>query len=79
LGGWPSWRYDIAPNMIEGNNQFSIEHCRKILDQMHLNSYYYATKYSNINDLKNNVMYLFINHDFEKVTEIHINEELKNG
>jgi len=79
MGGWPSWRYDNAKNNIEGDNEVSVNHYRTILDLVHLNSYYYATKYSNINDLTNNVIYLFINHDFEKLVEIDIDEELKKG
>jgi hypothetical protein len=80
LGGWPSWRYENATNMINNNNhEVSVDHYRTILDQVHLNTFYWETKYSNICDLKNNVIYLFINHDYESVAELHIDDELRYG
>lgn len=37
------------------------------------------TLYSNVYDLKQGIIYLYNNHNFNKVIEIHLEEELKKG
>jgi len=80
MGGWPSWRYENATNMINNtNHEVSVDHYRTILDQVHLNSHFWETKYTNICDLRNNEIYLFLNHDYENVAILNLDDALANG
>lgn len=80
-GYYPCDRYNTAKMMlddIEGNEKLSIEDFRDILDAVHIEGQY-ATKYSNIFNLKTLEVYLYQNHDFSQYIRLNLTEELLKG
>ena len=71
------WRYEIVENMLKKSHEVSIEYCRSILEATYIIAYSYPfTKYSNVNDLKNGMLYFFSPHDYDYMAVIDLNEEL---
>lgn len=75
---YPCWRYDTATSMLEeidAEGELSVEAVRDILDAAHEEGPY-GTRYSNIFDLVDRVVYLYHEHDFENVVRLDLDEEL---
>ncbi len=74
----PGQRYRRAESMFEATSDISIELFRMILDATHQEGRY-PTQYSNVYDLKNRKMYVFYQHDYDRVLEIDLESMLKQG
>jgi PKD repeat protein len=77
-GGWPCLRYNRATDMLENSDRISIELFRDIMDATHQEGVY-PTLYSNVNDVKNRIVYLYLNRDYETALRIDLYEELQSG
>ena len=78
---YPCWRYNamtIALEYITTTNNVTIENCAQILDGVHAppGSTYPGTVYSNIFDLKQQLIYLYIHGDYDNVVLLNLSEEL---
>jgi penicillin V acylase-like amidase (Ntn superfamily) len=77
--GWlPCWRYNTATEMLDNINHednLTVESFRNILKAVHQGGTY-ATKYSNIFDLKNQDIYIYKNFNFNEVVILNLAEEL---
>jgi penicillin V acylase-like amidase (Ntn superfamily) len=80
--GWtPCWRYPLATEMLEKidhEDNLSVNTIRDILDATHQEGTY-ATRYSNIFDLKNRDIYIYQNYNFGDVVRLNLDEELAKG
>lgn len=77
LGGYPCNRYDTAKSMLEDENEISIESFKNILSATSQVWDGGGTKYSNIYDLKNKVVYIFCKRDYSKYAYYNMTDELK--
>lgn len=78
LGGYPSWRYSRCIEMlkkIENKDDLTVEYFVSILKAV----YQRITTYSNVYDLKNGLVYLYNQHNFDEVVILNLEEELKKG
>ena len=77
---YPCWRYNTALAMFEGNEEenLSVDFCASVLDAVHQEGAY-PTLYSTVYDLKNQLIYLYYYHDFNKVKVFDLSEELLLG
>jgi hypothetical protein len=78
IGQYPCQRYDTATNMLEAittEQELTVDVVRNVLDAIH-EAGQYGTKYSNIFDPVNKEMYLYHNHDFDKVVKLNLNDEV---
>ncbi|MBN1564891.1 MAG: hypothetical protein JXA10_13675 [Anaerolineae bacterium] len=71
-------RYKTATTMLAEANTYSVELFRDILDATHAEGRN-PTLYSNIYDLKNQIVYLYYYHDFETVVTFDLAQELAQG
>ncbi|UCE18247.1 MAG: T9SS type A sorting domain-containing protein [Gemmatimonadota bacterium] len=78
VGWWPCWRYNTAVEMFENSDSISVDLFRSILDACH-QSGSYPTLYSNIYDLNEGVVYVYLDHDFNNVWKIDLAKELALG
>ncbi len=78
LGGYPCWRFETATNILSENYNLSPYLIGSILDATHQDGKY-PTQYSNIYDLKNNLIYLFHYHNYEEYIKIDLINELNKG
>lgn len=71
------WRYDIAEELLHDMKEVTLEYCLSILKATHQGRF---TRYSNINDLKNGILYFHtaIN-NYEGMASINLAEELSKG
>jgi penicillin V acylase-like amidase (Ntn superfamily) len=80
---YPCWRYNTALDMFENNEpvNLSVEFCSSILDAVHIDilSGFSKTQYSTVYDLKNKIVYLYHNHNFNKVIIFNLLDELEYG
>ncbi|MFX0173768.1 MAG: carcinine hydrolase/isopenicillin-N N-acyltransferase family protein [Candidatus Hodarchaeota archaeon] len=80
--GWsPCWRYNKATEMLDAidhEDDLTVEYFRDILKAVHQEGTY-ATKYSNIFDLKNRDIYIYKNFNFNGVVVLNLDEELAKG
>jgi penicillin V acylase-like amidase (Ntn superfamily) len=80
--GWtPCWRYPIATSMldeIDSENNLTVNSIRDILNETHQEGTY-ATRYSNIFDLKSRDIYIYQNYLFDEVVRLNLDEELAKG
>ena len=77
LGGYPCNRYDTAKSMLEDENEISIESFKNILSATSQVWDGGGTKYSNIYDLKNKLVYVFCKRDYSKYVYYNLADELK--
>ena len=74
--GWhPCWRYDAATEMLNENNEITVELCRSILDAVHVNT----TQYSNIYEVLQGNMIHFNHHNFEEFIKFNLTAEMARG
>lgn len=78
LGWYPCWRYDLAVSMLENMTDFTVDYFRTILDAVHLEDSN-PTRHSNIYDLQQGKIYIYDLHNYEKVVEFDLEEELAKG
>ena len=67
-GWYPCWRYDTAVNMLESMEELTVEYFAQICEATHQEGAY-PTVYSYVNDLQNNIMYLY---HYYNLSLIHI-------
>ena len=78
VGQYPCQRYETATTMLETisfEQDLSVEVVRNVLEAIHEEGEY-ATKYSNIFDPINKDIYVYQNHNFEKVAKLNLNDEV---
>ena len=76
-GREPCWRYDTAEKKLEDMKEVSRDYCLSILKATHQEG---MTKYSNINDLKNKILYFYTPlTNYEGVAIVDLSEELSKG
>jgi hypothetical protein len=72
------WRYRTAVEYLEEMETLSVEVMRDLLDAVHQNGPAH-TLYSNIYDLKNKLVYLYLFYNYEDVVVLDLEEELAQG
>jgi hypothetical protein len=75
---YPCRRYRTAMKMFEDEEKVSIDLIRDILSATHAEGQY-ATRYSNIYNLKTGDVYIYFSHDFDNVKKINLKTELEKG
>ena len=77
---YPCWRYNTALEMFENNpiEDLSVDFCASVLDAVHQEGAY-PTLYSNVYDLKNGLIYLYYNHNFNNVKIFNLEDEFEYG
>ena len=81
---YPCWRYNIMTIMLEDittSDTVSVENCAQILDTVHAppGATYPGTVYSNVFDLKQQLIYLYIHGDYDNVVLLNLSEELSKN
>ena len=71
-------RFDTATRMLSGADRFSVDLFRRVLDATHQEGPA-PTQYSQVYDLKNNLIYLYHFHDFDRPVVLDIAQELAKG
>jgi hypothetical protein len=71
-------RYRTATGMLKNADALSVELFRDILDAVHVEDGAH-TLYSNVYDLKNRLVYLYLFHDYDHVVIFDLEEELAQG
>ena len=72
-------RYQTAEMMLKDRSTVSVENFRDILEATHQNTMCSRTRYSNIYDLKNKLIYLYYLHNYDDEVIINLEEELLKG
>ena len=77
---YPCWRYTTALGLFESIDaeSLSLDFCSSVLDVVHQEGDY-PTQYSTVYDLKNKLIYLYHNHNYNEVEVFNLTEELKLG
>jgi len=71
-------RYNTAFGMLENRTDISVGLFRDICDATHQIADW-LTQYSNVCDLKNKTIYLYLNYNFDEFVKIDLQEELDKG
>lgn len=77
-GWYPCWRYNTAVSMLESMTELSVDYFTQICDATHQEGAY-PTVYSYVNDLNNNIMYLYHYYNYDKVVVLDVNQEISQG
>lgn len=78
IGNYPCWRYQRADEFLDANeSNIDIALFRRILDEVHQEGTY-QTRYSNVYDLGNKVVYLFHDRNFDEFVKIDLLAEMDN-
>jgi tetratricopeptide (TPR) repeat protein len=76
------FKEETAASMLKSikdqKNAVSVDDVKAVLQACHQEGRY-PTQYSNICDLKNNVVYMYLYHDYSTVVKFDVNEEFKKG
>ncbi len=78
----PCWRYHTAATMLDNitsKGDITVETVQDVLNATHQEGRYVYTLYSNIYDLKNREIYLYHYHNYEKVAQLNLDQELTKG
>jgi tetratricopeptide (TPR) repeat protein len=62
----------------EQKETVNVDDVKEVLQACHVEGRY-PTQYSNICDLKNNMVYMFLYHDYSTIVKFDVNEEFKKG
>jgi len=76
---YPCRRYEKVEDMlgtINSENDLTVDYFKSILDDVHQKGIFSRTLYSNIYDLKNGLIYLYHQHQFDEVVILNVDEEL---
>jgi hypothetical protein len=65
--------------MLENMPELSIPYFKEICNATHQENINYPSIYSNVCDLTNGVIYLYLMYDFEQVIELDLSEEFEKG
>jgi len=81
---YPCARYISMTTILEGiinTSSVSVESCTQVLEAVHVPSYvvYPGTVYSNVYDLKQQMIYLYIHGNFDDVVVLNLSEEIAKG
>ena len=71
-------RYNAADERLSQADSYSVELFRQILDATH-QDHYAQTLYSQVYDLKNGLIYLYLFHDYRNVIILNLDNELAKG
>ncbi len=77
-GNYPCWRYRTADKILSGAGSLSIDLIREVLEKTHQEGGS-LTVYSNINDLKKGMIYVYNLRNFKEAVIMDLAEELKKG
>ncbi len=77
LGGYPCSRYSTVEKMLEGSKELSVGTFADILGAVTQTWSGGGTKYSNVYDLRNRVVYVYNKANFDRYAVFHLDEELK--
>jgi choloylglycine hydrolase len=77
LGGFPCSRYATVEKMLEGSKELSVGTFTDILGAVTQKWDGGGTKYSNVYDLKQRIVYVYDKANFDKYAVFHLDEELK--
>lgn len=80
-GCYPCWRHDTAVEMLEDittEEMLTINACRDVLEAVHQEGTN-PTRYSNVFDLKQRSIYLWLERNFEIVVQLNLDDELAMG
>jgi hypothetical protein len=72
-------RYNTADEHLSQSGIYSVELFRQILDATHQDQKYVQTVYSQVYDLKNGLIYVYLFHDFENGIVLNLADELAKG
>lgn len=78
LGGYPCWRYEKAIELLGQCELLTLHFAGEVLAHTHQEGRY-PTQYSNIYDLKNQLVYLFYFHNYEEYLFIDLHKAMKQG
>ena len=80
LGGYMNafGRYNTVVGMLENMTDLSVNYFKSVCNETHSDDFTWSTKYSNICDLNNGIVYLYYYHDFEKCVQMNLSEEFQN-
>lgn len=71
-------RYHIADSMLKAENNYTIDYFSKVLNSTH-QEIDFPTQYSNIYDLTNGDIVIYLFHNYKKFCKLNIYDELKKG
>ncbi|MEM6802024.1 MAG: linear amide C-N hydrolase [Bacteroidota bacterium] len=72
-------RYAKGDILMSQGVEYSIDYAKKVLDAMHSEGFWGGTQYSNIYDLEENKIYLYLFHNFGEAVELSLDEVIKKG
>lgn len=75
---YPCGRYNTMRNMLDTMNSANVSDISNILNQVSIKGQG-PTIYSNVCDLKNNVIYLYHFHNFDESVKLDLDKELEKG
>jgi choloylglycine hydrolase len=75
LGGHPCSRYNTAVSMLENMTELSVNYFKSICNATHDSN----SVFSNIYDLKQEIVYVHYYYDYENTVEFDLNQELAKG
>jgi hypothetical protein len=70
-------RYLVAQNMLESLQESNIAYCKSILKEVHQEGHWGGTQYSNIYDLNEGIIYLYLFHNFDEVITLSVKDLLQ--
>ena len=76
LGGYPCWRYNTAVSMLENMTELSVDYFTSICNATHVDDH---SVFSNVWDLNQEKIWVHYFHNYDKVLEFDLNEELAKG
>ena len=72
-------RYAAGDKIMSQGLEYSIEYGESVLDAMHQEGFWGGTQYSNIYDLEEKKVYLYLFHNYEERLELSLEDLLKKG
>jgi len=77
LGGYPCSRYETVEKMLQSSTEITVDRFEKILESASQSWEGGGTKYSNVYDLKNKIVYVYNRGDFSSYAVFQLDNELK--
>lgn len=72
-------RYAKGDEMLGNHREYSIDYAKSVLSAMHQEGFWGGTQYSNIYDLKEGKIYLYLFHNYEEVVELSLADLLQKN
>jgi len=76
IGGYPCWRYNTAVSMLENMTELSVDYFTSICNVTHVDDH---SVFSPIYDLKQGKIWIYYFHNYDRVLEFDLNEEIEKG